>query len=165
MIPYGEIPGFPVSTAPGHAGRLVLGWVEDTPVAVMQGRVHLYEGYDPAEVVRPIRLMGALGAQSLVLTNGLRRYPGGAGGRYPYAPDRSYLLLRPQPPPGENLDALGPRFPDMSQVYDLELQARARAAAERAGIPLLEGVYLQFPGPNFETPAEIRAFAGWEPEP
>ena len=159
VIPYGEIPGFPVSTAPGHAGRLVLGWVESTPVAVMQGRVHLYEGYDPAEVVRPIRLMGALGAQSLILTNA-------SGGIGEGLEAGSLMLLTdhiscfvPSPLRGENLDSLGPRFPDMSQVYDRDLRARAQAAAERTGVPLLEGVYLQFPGPNFETPAEIRAFA------
>ena len=155
-VPYGEIPGFPVSTAPGHAGRFVFGLVEDTPVAVMQGRVHLYEGYDVRDVVLPVRLLALLGAKTLFLTNA-------CGGIRADLTAGDLMLLTdhltcfvPNPLRGENADELGVRFPDMTEVYDKKLRAAVRAAAARAGIPLAEGVYAQFPGPSFETPAEIR---------
>ncbi len=155
-VPYAEIEGFPRSTVPGHRGRFVFGRVRGVPVAAMEGRVHLYEGYDPADVVLPIRLMGLLGAGALLLTNA-------AGGvNYDFRPG-DLMLIRdhistfvPSPLRGENIDALGARFPDMSAVYDPALCGAIRAAADRLGIPLREGVYMQFPGPAYETPAEIR---------
>ena len=155
-VPYAELEGFPVSTVPGHAGRFVFGRVRGVPVAAMEGRVHFYEGYDTADVVLPIRLMGLLGAKALLLTNA-------AGGvNFDFRPGDLMLIrdhisaLVPSPLRGANIDELGPRFPDMSEVYDRALCAVVRAAAEKLGVPLREGVYMQFPGPAFETPAEVR---------
>lgn len=160
-IPYRDIPGFPVSTVAGHNGQLLLGYVGNTPVVAMQGRVHYYEGYDVTEVVRPVRLMGLMGAKVLLLTNA-------AGGiNLSFHPGDLMLItdqissLMPNPLRGKNLDELGPRFPDMSVVYDKELQAVIRKAAETCGVPLQEGVYLQTPGPSYESPAEIRMFRSW----
>ncbi len=155
-VPYAELKGFPLSTVPGHAGRFVFGRVRDVPVVAMEGRVHLYEGYDPADVVLPIRLMGLLGAKALLLTNA-------AGGvNFDFRPG-DLMLIRdhistfvPSPLRGANLDVLGARFPDMSAVYDPALSAVLRSAAEKLAIPLREGVYMQFPGPAYETPAEVR---------
>lgn len=155
-VPYEALEGFPRSTVPGHRGRFVFGRVRGVPVVAMEGRVHLYEGYEPADVVLPIRLMGLLGAKALLLTNA-------AGGvNFDFRPG-DLMLIRdhistfvPSPLRGENIDALGPRFPDMSAVYDPELGAVFRAAAEKLGVPLREGVYMQFPGPAYETPAEVR---------
>lgn len=159
VVNYADIPGFPRSTAPGHAGRFVFGYVEDTPVVVMQGRVHLYEGYDVSDVVMPARLMAALGAKILFVTNA-------SGGMHPDLGAGNLLLLTdhislfvPNPLQGENIDALGVRFPDMSEVYDKKLRGIVRAAAERNGIDLKEGIYVQLPGPSYETPAEIRLLA------
>ena len=158
-VSYAEIPGFPRSTAPGHAGRLVFGYVEDTPVVCMQGRVHLYEGYSPKDVVLPARLMAALGAKILFVTNA-------CGGMRPDLDAGSLMLLTdqiscfvPNPLQGENIAELGPRFPDMTEVYDPRLRALVRAAAEKNSIDLKEGAYVQLPGPSFETPAEIRMLA------
>ncbi|MBQ7736737.1 MAG: purine-nucleoside phosphorylase [Oscillospiraceae bacterium] len=158
-IPYEELPGFPRSTAPGHAGRLVLGYVEDVPVAVLQGRVHLYEGYSPAEVVRPVRLLAMLGAKIFFATNA-------AGGMRPELGAGELMMLTdhvscfvPNPLRGENLDELGTRFPDMTEVYDAGLREILQSAAEKNGIELRRGVYVQLPGPSFETPAEIRMLA------
>lgn len=156
VIPYQEIEGFPVSTAPGHAGRFLLGRVAGVKVAVMQGRVHYYEGYPMQDVVLPARLLGLMGARALLLTNA-------AGGvNYTMVPG-DLMLLRdqitcfvPSPLIGPNEDRLGVRFPDMSHVYDEELSGIIRAAAARCGIPLKEGVYCQLTGPQFESPAEIR---------
>lgn len=156
VIPYQEIEGFPVSTAPGHAGRFLLGRVAGVKVAVMQGRVHYYEGYPMQDVVLPARLLGRMGARALLLTNA-------AGGvNYTMAPG-DLMLLRdqitcfvPSPLIGPNEDRLGVRFPDMSHVYDEELSGIIRAAAARCGIPLKEGIYCQLTGPQFESPAEIR---------
>ena len=155
-VSYADIPGFPRSTAPGHTGRFVFGYVENTPVAVMQGRVHLYEGYDVADVVLPIRLMASLGAKILFVTNA-------SGGMNPEMEAGSLMLLSdhislfvPNPLTGPNPDDLGPRFPDMSAVYDEGLRRIVRGAADRNGIVLREGVYVQLTGPSFETPAEIR---------
>ena len=155
-VDYADIPGFPRSTAPGHAGRFVFGYVEDAPVVVMQGRVHLYEGYEVADVVLPTRLMGAMGAKVLFLTNA-------SGGIRADLTAGSFMMLAdhvstfvPNPLRGANVDALGERFPDMSAVYDPKLRALLRETAERDGIQLKEGVYVQLPGPSFETPAEIR---------
>ena len=155
-VDYADIPGFPRSTAPGHAGRFVFGYVEDAPVVVMQGRVHLYEGYEVSDVVLPTRLMGAMGAKVLFLTNA-------SGGIRADLTAGSFMMLTdhvssfvPNPLRGANIDALGERFPDMSAVYDMKLQSLLRAAAEKNGVELKEGVYVQLPGPSFETPAEIR---------
>lgn len=158
QVGYGEINGFPVSTVPGHAGRFVFGYVEGTPVAVMQGRVHYYEGYPMEDVVLPIRVLGALGAKELILTNA-------AGGISPELASGSLMLLTdhittfvPSPLIGPNEEELGTRFPDMSEVYSKRLQGLVRQAAEKKGISLKEGVYVQCTGPNYETPAEIRMF-------
>ena len=160
-IPYGEIPGFPVSTVKGHDGRFIFGYVGETPVAAMKGRVHYYEGYNMEEVVRPVRMLGMLGAERLLVTNA-------AGGiNLSFQPGDLMLItdqitsLVPNPLRGENLGQLGPRFPDMSTVYDKGWRDDIRAAAAGCGVPLREGVYLQTPGPSYETPAEIRMFRGW----
>jgi len=155
-VDYSDIHGFPVSTAPGHAGRFVFGYVEDTPVVCMQGRVHMYEGYAPRDVVLPIRLMHAMGAKTLFVTNacgGMRADLG--AGKLMLITDQISCFV-PNPLRGDNLDELGVRFPDMTTVYDKELRSIVRAAAERNGIDLTEGVYVQLPGPSYETPAEIR---------
>ncbi len=157
-VDYKQISGFPVSTVPGHKGRYVFGYVEDTPVAVMQGRVHYYEGYSMEDVVLPIRVLGALGAKELFLTNA-------AGGISPELASGSLMLITdqitmfvPSPLIGPNEDKLGERFPDMSEVYSKRLRALARQAAKAKGIDLKEGVYVQCTGPNYETPAEIQMF-------
>ena len=157
-IPYASLPGFPVSTVPGHAGQFILGYVRGVPVIVMQGRVHYYEGYPMEDVVMPIRIMGMLGAKKLILTNA-------AGGVNTAFTPGDLMLLEdhisafvPSPLRGENLDALGTRFPDMSCVYDIPLRQAAEEAAGSRGITLQKGVYLQWQGPNFESPAEIRMF-------
>ena len=158
VIPYTEIPGFPVATVDGHAGRYVFGHLDGVAVVVMQGRIHYYEGYDMAEVVMPIRLMRLLGVEAVVLTNA-------AGGIDPAMAPGTFMLvtdhlsqLVPSPLRGPNLSHLGRRFPDMSQVYDSGLLSLARSAAAAEGIDLREGVYIQTAGPNFETPAEIRMY-------
>ncbi len=158
-VSYADIPGFPRSTAPGHAGRFVFGYVEETPVVVMQGRVHLYEGYDVRDVVLPTRLMAAMGAKILFVTNA-------SGGIRPDLGAGSLMLLTdhiscfvPNPLIGANIDELGTRFPDMSEVYDKDLRALIHTAAEKNGVELREGVYAQLTGPSFETPAEIRMLA------
>ncbi|WP_130836909.1 purine-nucleoside phosphorylase [Lachnoclostridium sp. Marseille-P6806] len=155
-IPYRELPGFPVSTAPGHAGRFLLGYVGEVPVICMQGRVHYYEGYSMDEVVLPVRVMRALGAETLFLTNA-------AGGiRADYRPGDLAMLTDhiscfvPNPLIGPNDDAEGVRFPDMSHVYEPELQELLMSAARETGVTLKTGVYAQLTGPSFETPAEIR---------
>jgi purine-nucleoside phosphorylase len=155
-IPYAEIPGWPVSTAVGHAGVLVLGAIAGVPIAVMRGRAHLYEGIGADRVAFGVRVLGRLGIRSLVVTNA-------AGGIDPgYRPGLLVLisdhvnLQGASALVGPNDDSLGPRFPDMSDAYDPELRARAREAAARLGIELAEGVYGAWLGPQFETPAEIR---------
>ena len=155
-IPYSWLEGFPVSTVAGHQGRFLFGTVRGVPVVLMQGRVHYYEGYDMQEVVLPVRLMGMLGAHTLLLTNA-------AGGiNLSYEPGDLMMLTDhissfvPSPLRGANMEELGPRFPDMSQVYDRGLMEKLRGAAQRERIVLREGVYAQMSGPNYETPAEIR---------
>lgn len=155
-IPYSRLEGFPVSTVAGHQGRFLFGTVRGVPVVLMQGRVHYYEGYDMQEVVLPVRLMRMLGAHTLLLTNA-------AGGiNLSYEPGDLMMLTDhissfvPSPLRGANMEELGPRFPDMSQVYDRGLMEKLRGAAQREGIVLREGVYAQMSGPNYETPAEIR---------
>lgn len=154
-VPYAELPGFPISTVPGHQGRFLFGYVEEEPVVVMQGRVHYYEGYSMEEVVLPLRVMAALGARRLVLTNA-------AGGIDPAFHPGDLMVLTdhiasfvPSPLIGPNVDALGPRFPDMTEVYSLRLREKLHAAGKKLGIPLQEGIYLQTTGPQYETPAEI----------
>ncbi|MDR2599023.1 MAG: purine-nucleoside phosphorylase [Oscillospiraceae bacterium] len=156
-VDYNEISGFPVSTVPGHKGRFVFGHVKDVPVVIMQGRVHYYEGYPMSDVVLPIRLMGLLGAKTLFLTNAV-------GGINPEIPAGDFMLIRdqfmynvPSPLIGENIEELGTRFPDMSEIYKKNLREKILSAAKSLDIKLLEGVYAQFSGPNFETPSEIKA--------
>ena len=155
-ISYADIPGWPVSTAIGHAGTLVLGTLDGVPVAVMRGRAHLYEGIGADRVVFGVRALGALGIRSLVVTNA-------SGGINPeFEPGQLVLisdhvnLQGTSSLVGPNDDTLGPRFPDMSDAYDPELRARAHDAAVRLGLELGEGVYAAWLGPQFETPAEIR---------
>lgn len=161
VLDYREIEGFPVSTAPGHAGRFVFGYVKGVPVVAMQGRVHYYEGYDMTDVVLPIRLMKLLGARILFLTNasgGIRQ--GFHAGDLMLITGQISSFV-PSPLIGENIAELGPRFPDMSQIYDTELQRLVKKTACSLDIELKEGVYIQLKGPNYETPEEIhmcRAF-------
>lgn len=155
-IPYADIPGWPRSTAVGHAGTLVLGKLGPVDVAVMSGRVHLYEGYSPAEVVFGVRVLGQLGIRTLVLTN--------AAGGINLSLERGGLVLisdhinlqGTSPLIGPNDDALGPRFPDMSDAYPAAYREIAKRTAAELGIPLSEGVYAALLGPSYETPAEIR---------
>ena len=155
-VPYAEIPGFPLSTVESHAGKLLLGRLSGRPVVAMQGRFHRYEGYDLQQVTFPVRVLHALGARTLMVSNA-------CGGMHPlWAPGDLVLisdhinLLGDNPLVGPNDDRLGSRFPDMSAPYDPELRAVARAAALELGIVLREGVYVAVPGPNLETRAEYR---------
>ena len=157
-LPFGDIPGFLAATAPGHAGALVLGRHGGQVVAALQGRVHLYEGAAPEDVVLPVRVMRALGVHTVLLTNA-------AGGINPrFAPGTLMLiedhinLMSANPLVGPNPDGLGPRFPDMSAVYTPALREALALAASAQGIRLEKGVYLGCSGPSYETPAEIRAF-------
>jgi purine-nucleoside phosphorylase len=159
-IPYGQIPGFPLSTVESHAGRLLLGRLGNRPVVAMQGRFHRYEGYGLGEVTFPVRVMHALGARTLVVSNA-------CGGMNPlWNPGDLVLLsdhinlLGDNPLIGSNDERLGPRFPDMSAPYDPELRALARTVALELGITLREGVYVAVPGPNLETRAEYRMLRG-----
>lgn len=158
-IPYAEIDGFPTSTAPGHVGRFVFGRFEGVPTVMMQGRIHLYEGYPVSDCVLPIRLMASLGIDTLILTNAA-----GAINKTYHVGDFCLLKdhissLVPSPLLGENVPDWGVRFPDMSEVYDRELRERMRQAGEKSGCVLHDGVYVQFTGPAYETPAEIRMAA------
>ncbi|MCB7303730.1 purine-nucleoside phosphorylase [Bariatricus massiliensis] len=155
-IPYKDIPGFPVSTVAGHDGRYIFGWIEDVPVVLMKGRVHYYEGYSMEEVVRPIRLLKLFGVEILFLTNA-------AGGINLEFSAGDFMLITdqisqfiPSPLRGTNLEEMGARFPDMSEIYNKELCDIIRQTAKAEQINLKEGVYIQFPGPNFESPAEVR---------
>ena len=156
IIDYHEIEGFPVSTVQGHKGRFVLGYVESVPVIIMEGRVHYYEGYSMSDVVLPVRLMKMMGAEILFLTNA----SGGINKEF-HAGD--FMMIKdqiacfvPSPLNGPNIEELGERFPDMSHIYDEELQDMIRQSAKHLEIDLKEGVYIQLAGPNFESPAEIR---------
>lgn len=155
-IAYSEIEGFPVSTVPGHDGRFIFGYLDAIPVVCMKGRVHYYEGYDITDVVLPTRLMKLLGAEILFLTNAA----GGVNTSF-HAGDLMLIkdqisVFAPNPLIGENIEELGTRFPDMSHVYDADLQKIIRDTAKENGIFLQEGVYAQLTGPSFESPAEIR---------
>ncbi|MCH7985960.1 MAG: purine-nucleoside phosphorylase [Acidobacteria bacterium] len=158
-IPYQQIPHFPVSTAVGHAGRLVVGQCAKIPVAVMQGRVHFYEGYSLREVTFPIRVLGALGIRALVFTNA-------AGGINRKLRARGLLLIRDHlnfqgsnPLVGANDERFGPRFPDMTEAYSKKFRTTAKQVARKLRLRLFEGVYAALHGPSYETPAEIRALA------
>ena len=155
-VSYAEIPGWPVSTAVGHAGALVVGRFGGVPVAVMKGRAHLYEGHPPSTVVFGVRVLGRLGIRSLVLTNACGAIdPSVEPGRLVTISD--HLNLQGSSPlVGPNDETLGPRFPDMSDAYDPEYRRLAHEAAGRLGLSLGEGVYAAWLGPAFETPAEIR---------
>ncbi len=155
-LPYGKIEGFPVSTVPGHAGKFIFGYIHEVPVVLMQGRVHYYEGYPITDVVLPTRLMKMMGAKILFLTNA-------SGGINPAYHAGAFMMIKdhiscfaPNPLIGPNLDELGTRFPDMSHVYDEDLQEVIRTTARENNIELFEGVYAQLTGPSFESPAEIQ---------
>lgn len=155
-LDYHEIEGFPVSTVPGHQGKYIFGYVGDVPIVCMQGRVHYYEGYDISDVVLPIRLMKLMGAKVLFLTNA------SGGVNYDFRPG-DFMLIKdqissfvPSPLIGENIDELGVRFPDMSEIYDVKLRKIIKKTAAALDIDLKEGTYLQFTGPAYESPAEIK---------
>jgi purine-nucleoside phosphorylase len=155
-FPYGDIPGWPASTAVGHAGKLVFGKLNGLPVAVLAGRAHLYEGNTPAQATHGVRVLRALGARGLVLTN--------AAGGINLTLERGGLVLISDhinlqginPLVGPNDDLLGPRFPDMSDAYSRELREIAKNVAADLAIPLTEGIYAAMLGPSYQTPAEIR---------
>jgi purine-nucleoside phosphorylase len=158
-LAYGDIPGFPVPSVEGHAGRLVIGWLEGKAVAVLQGRVHYYEGRSMAEITLPVRVLQLLGVRILMVTNaagGLR--PGFQPGDVMLISDHINLvgLGGQNPLRGPNLDQLGPRFPDMTVAYDPDLRKLAGKVAGEAGLIVHEGVYAFVAGPNYETPAELR---------
>jgi purine-nucleoside phosphorylase len=159
MIPFGDLPHFPVSTVLGHAGRLVIGTLEGQTVFVMQGRIHFYEGYSMAQVTLPVRVMQRLGIEILIVTNA-------AGGVNPSFTPGDVMLITDNlnlismagqnPLVGPNIDELGPRFPDMSQAYDPALCDLTRSIATKENIKLYEGVYAGLSGPSFESPADLR---------
>lgn len=155
-LPYSEIEGFPVSTVPGHAGKFIFGYIKEVPVVLMQGRVHYYEGYPITDVVLPTRLMKMMGAKILFLTNA-------SGGINPAFHAGAFMMIKdhiscfaPNPLIGPNIEELGTRFPDMSHVYDEDLQEIIKETARENDIELFEGVYAQLTGPSFESPAEIQ---------
>jgi purine-nucleoside phosphorylase len=155
-IPFADLPGWPAATAPGHAGRLLLGRLDGVPVAMLQGRLHVYEGNDPGLVVQPVLLMGRLGARAVVLTNA-------AGGVNPTYPAGTLMLINDHlnltgrtPLLGQNADAIGPRFPDLLNAWSPRLRTALRAAARAEGVSLAEGIYAGLIGPAYETPAEVR---------
>jgi purine-nucleoside phosphorylase len=155
-IPYAEIPGWPASTAVGHAGTLVLGTFAGVSIAVMRGRAHLYEGVSPEKVVFGVRVLGRLGIESLVLTNACGGIDASLEPGTLVVVSDHLNLQGASPLVGPNDDSLGPRFPDMTDAYDPGYRALAHTAADRLGIRLGEGVYAAWLGPAFETPAEIR---------
>jgi purine-nucleoside phosphorylase len=163
IIPYDELPNWPVSTVQGHAGRLVVGELEGQTALVMQGRIHFYEGYSMSQITLPVRVMLRLGLEMMFVTNA-------AGGVNPdFAPGDVMLItdnlnligmMGANPLIGPNIDELGPRFPDMSQAYDRKLMELARQVASNENIPLREGVYCALSGPSFEGPADLRFLRG-----
>jgi len=158
IVPYEELPGFPRPTVAGHAGSAVLGRIGAVPVAVFQGRAHLYEG-GPVDLIRtPIRMLRAAGAEILVLTNAAGSLCEAVGAGSLMAITDHINMTGKNVLAGPNDEAIGPRFPSLRDAYDPELLARLRAAAQGIGVTLHEGVYLAVEGPTFETPAEIRAF-------
>jgi purine-nucleoside phosphorylase len=158
VVGYEDLPGFPRPTVSGHAGRAVLGTIGGVPVAVLQGRAHLYEGGDPEALRAPVRALRAAGAETLILTNA-------AGSLHPSVGPGSLMAIvdhinmqGANVLMGPNDDAIGPRFPSLRDAYDPALVESLRESAQDLGITLAEGVYLAVTGPTFETPAEIRAF-------
>lgn len=156
-LSYSDIEGFPVSTVPGHAGKFIFGYVDKVPVVCMKGRVHYYEGYPMSDVVLPIRLMKLMGAEILFLTNAA----GGVNTSF-HAGDlmmiRDHIaLFTPNPLLGANVEELGTRFPDMSNVYDFDLQEIIRKTAKENDIFIQEGVYTYLTGPSYESPTDIKA--------
>lgn len=159
FIPYSHLPNWPLSTVLGHAGRLVIGELEGQSVLVMQGRIHFYEGYSMSQITLPVRVMLRLGLEMMIVTNA-------AGGVNPDFVPGDVMLITDNlnlmgmsganPLMGPNIDELGPRFPDMSRLYDRELMDIARKAAEQNSIKLREGVYCGLSGPSFESPADLR---------
>jgi purine-nucleoside phosphorylase len=159
LIPYSELPNWPISTVFGHAGRLVIGELEGQTIMVMQGRIHFYEGYSLSQITLPIRVMLRLGLEMMFVTNA-------AGGVNPDFVPGDVMLITDHlnllgmtganPLMGPNIDELGPRFPDMSQAYDRQLMATARQVASNENLPLREGVYCALSGPSFEGPADLR---------
>jgi len=159
IIPYGDLPNWPISTVHGHAGRLVIGELEGQIVFVMQGRIHFYEGYSMSQITLPVRVMQRLGLEVMIVTNA-------AGGVNPDFVPGDVMLITDNlnlmgmtganPLMGPNIDELGPRFPDMSQAYDRELMGIARQVASTENIQLREGVYCGLSGPSFEGPADLR---------
>ncbi|MCX7710177.1 MAG: purine-nucleoside phosphorylase [Clostridia bacterium] len=156
LVPYKEIPHFPVSTVSGHEGQFVFGMLQNKPVVCMQGRFHYYEGYDLQEVTLPIRVMKRLGITNLIVTNAA----GGINESFQSGDlmviEDHINLLGVNPLRGKNDDAFGPRFPDMSEAYNAELRAIAKAVAKEIGFEIKAGVYAALSGPTYETPAEIR---------
>ena len=159
-VPFEEVPGWPAPTAPGHSGRILLGSLRGVPVVCLRGRLHMYEGLSERLVVEPALLMGRLGATAIVLTNA-------SGGVNPAFDAGTLMVVRDHinltgrnPLMGPNDDALGPRFPDMTAVWDPELRAQLHAAGRAEGVALAEGVYLGLTGPTYETPAEVRMMGG-----
>ena len=158
-IPFAELPGWPAATAPGHAGRLLLGNLAGRPAVLLQGRFHMYEGNDPGLVVQPVLLFRRLGATVVVLTNA-------AGGLNPAWGPGTLMVIRDHinltgrnPLIGPNADDIGPRFPDLTEAWSARLRERLHAAGAAEGVSLEEGVYLGLTGPNYETPAEVRMLA------
>ena len=159
IIPYSQLPHWPLSTVQGHAGQLVIGELEGQSVFVMQGRIHFYEGYSMSQITLPVRVMLRLGLEMMFVTNA-------AGGVNPdFVPGDVMLItdhlnligmMGANPLMGPNIDELGPRFPDMSQAYDRELMAKAREVASKEDILLREGIYCALSGPSFEGPADLR---------
>jgi purine-nucleoside phosphorylase len=164
IVPYEEIPHFPRSTVEGHSGRIVAGDLGGVPVIVMQGRVHYYEGYTPAQVTFPMRVLGAVGIQAVVLTNAAGGIQAGynIGQLVVLADHINFMgwnpLIGPNEPRFACIPGAGLRFFDMTEAYSKRFRQIAREAAAAEGFELVEGVYLATPGPSFETPAEIRAF-------
>ncbi|HZM73048.1 MAG TPA: purine-nucleoside phosphorylase [Candidatus Polarisedimenticolia bacterium] len=158
-IPFADLPGWPPLTAPGHAGRLLLGRLEGRPVVLLQGRFHMYEGNDPGLVIQPVLLSRRLGAKVLVLTNA-------AGGLNPAWGPGTLMIIRDHinltgrnPLIGPNADDIGPRFPDLTEAWSVRLRQRLHAAGAAEGVTLEEGIYVGLTGPTYETPAEVRMLA------
>ena len=158
-ISFAELPGWPAATAPGHAGRLLLGELGGTPVVMLQGRFHLYEGNDPGLVIQPVLLFHALGARIVILTNA-------AGGLDPSFGPGTLMVMRDHinltgrsPLIGPNADGMGPRFPDLTDAWSPRLRERLHAAGAIEGVPMAEGIYVGLTGPTYETPAEVRMLA------
>ena len=155
IIPYEQIAGMPISTIEGHAGNFIFGYSNEVPIVVMQGRVHMYEGYTAQDAVLPIRLMKMLGTEIIIISN--------ASGGITWAKPGTIMLIKdqissmvPSPLIGPNINELGPRFPDMSEIYNEHLREIVKEAAKELNMDIKEGVYMQFMGPQYESPAEIQ---------